>query len=165
MLVLFGFQIIGFVIAYKGMEYQAKRDIKKQIKKGLEDSDMVLLSLEHIASSKTFEWKKEGEEFVFEGQMYDIVKSKNGMAYCINDRQEQRLFANIDQLLKQYFASSKEKRQGLQHIASIFFGEYLVPETLVSVPHDLLTIKNSYILRDERYHALYTFSMWRPPIA
>ena len=146
------------------MEYHAKHEIKSQIKKGLRDQDLIPLCIDQIAFSKDFEWKKEGEEFVFKGRLYDIVKTKNGVTYCINDKQEERLFANIDQLLKQYFSTSEKKKQGLQQIASIFFGEYTLPDLAISISRFCKTSHVRYFLQNEGFLSNHFFSFWRPPV-
>ena len=53
-----------------------------------------------LSGNKEIYWEEKGKEFMFKGEMYDVVKTKtvNGkvMLYCINDKKEKALVDNYN---------------------------------------------------------------------
>lgn len=90
-----------FVFKYR--QTVIRKEIKKQIKNGVEESELFVFSYEKIQTGNV-EWVKEGKEFRINGSMYDIVhlKIENGewIYKCVNDTQEAKLFVELDNLVK-----------------------------------------------------------------
>jgi hypothetical protein len=76
--------------------------MEKIIKK-LPDTDVTILSITK-SNSRKFRWVENNEEFKFEGKLYDLVRIRNEgdttFFYCINDTQEEKLIANLDDHLQ-----------------------------------------------------------------
>ena len=90
-----------FVFKYR--QTVIRKEIKKQIKNGVEESELFVFSYTEIQNGNV-EWVKPGKEFRKNGSMYDIVRLdfKNGEWFyqCIDDAQEAKLFVELDNLVK-----------------------------------------------------------------
>jgi hypothetical protein len=89
-----------FVFKYR--QTMIRKEIKKQIKNGVKESELFVFSYTEIQNGNV-EWVKPGKEFRKNGSMYDIVRLdfKNGEWFyqCIDDAQEAKLFVELDQLV------------------------------------------------------------------
>ena len=89
-----------FVFKYR--QTVIRKEIKKQIKNGVVESELFVFSYTEIQNGNV-EWVKPGKEFRKNGSMYDIVRLdfKNGEWFyqCIDDAQEAKLFVELDQLV------------------------------------------------------------------
>lgn len=104
---------------YVGAFYYAKHKIKKEIKmklKGEYPKDRLKLIVidPRKGEDKLLRWI-EPHEFVLEGRMYDIIKTDTltggALRYlCIDDEDETKLFANMDELIKREFQGDRNKR-------------------------------------------------------
>lgn len=101
LLLAFGISIIGFFPLFKILQYQTRREIKLQIKQGIPENELHKIV---FAANEKPEWVREGKEFRYKNQMYDIVRKEksNGSTiyYCVNDTEETQLFANLDVIVK-----------------------------------------------------------------
>lgn len=101
-LTIIGLNIIGFFPLFKILQYQIRQEVKIKIKKRLAEKEMYKIS---FSERDKIDWIQAGVEFRYHNQMFDIVKQEkeNGrMVYwCINDKEESQLFANLDTLVKQ----------------------------------------------------------------
>jgi hypothetical protein len=111
--ILFLYNIAGYLIVFKSFQYGIKKEIKSRIKNKINDKDLVLIKYPSHPNSqqkKALRWK-EKNEFLFNGNMYDVVRqySLNDTIYyyCINDTREKELFANLDLRVGQNMASNK----------------------------------------------------------
>ncbi|WP_290799146.1 hypothetical protein [Flavihumibacter sp. UBA7668] len=110
LLVVFSSNITGLLVVFKLQQLQIRREIKRQIKRGVPQNELHLITIKQ-GQEEQLGWQNE-KEFIYEGTFYDVVRKETGAAgatlyYCINDTQEEALFANLDALIKQY----SEKRQ------------------------------------------------------
>lgn len=132
------FNIGGYYMWFGVMQYRIRKEIKQEIRKGLNDNDLILFEISD--NSKTdLNWIEAGKEFSFNAEMYDVVKEKKlknkTLYYCINDRKEEQLIANYkethntkketDKKLRiitpfQYFQSHFETRN-YKHAISISY--------------------------------------------
>jgi len=60
-------------------------------------------------------WAKADKEFFHNNELYDIVKISETETtityYCINDKQEEQLFANLDEHINKHIASNKSHKK------------------------------------------------------
>lgn len=90
---------------FRVQQYQIRRDIKRQIMRGIPDEALCALSLSEANASEFF-WL-EDDEFFYRGSMYDVVRKvalseTEAVYYCINDVLEEKLFAHLDLLVKRH---------------------------------------------------------------
>jgi hypothetical protein len=100
------FNVSGYYIAFKIMHIQARKEMKAYIKNNLDEDELeiIMISDSEISSaSSSFRFIKKNE-FTYKGKLYDIVHQKiegsNTTFYCINDKKEEKLFANLDDHIK-----------------------------------------------------------------
>ena len=115
-IILFLYNTVGYLALFKSLQYGIKKEIKTRIKRKLDDSDLMLIkfpSHPNKQQQKLFHWKEENE-FVYEGNMYDVVRQYSIhdtiYFYCIKDSNETELFANLDAQVGQNMASNALSR-------------------------------------------------------
>ena len=121
LLVTFLFFIFGYQLYFKYLQYEIQREIKSEIEKSADESELTLI----VVSSETeneIHWIKKNEEFRYKGSMYDVVKiaTENGkkVFYCINDVKEKNLIVN-------YTRHNKRRRKALLRFGKILSDKYL----------------------------------------
>jgi hypothetical protein len=96
---LYIFNLAGYYVVFKGLQYQMRVEIKTRLKERVPESELFLITVRKGDEAK-LHWLDE-HEFRYQGNMYDIVRqySTDDAQYyvCINDKQEERLFKNLDQ--------------------------------------------------------------------
>ena len=129
---LIAFSQIGYYLII----HQARQEHKAYIKKLLHQniSEKLLTAIDYTANRQAIYWEEEGEEFFFNGEIYDLVKTKNVAGklylYCINDEKE-------NELIDQYNGSVKNNSSTEKNIKSTFdnsFPPYLIISFANSFP-------------------------------
>jgi hypothetical protein len=97
-LTLYVYNIAGYLVVFKSMQAQIRREIKMRIKESVPERDLVTIAV-RVGDEDTLHWIKENE-FRYTGGLFDVVRShtSNDTTYysCINDTQEELLFENLD---------------------------------------------------------------------
>ena len=74
--------------------------VRKQIRTGIRDSDLHVISIP-VEGSDAIKWIKENKEFTFKGELYDVVRRENKedaiLFYCLKDSKEKSLIAAFNQ--------------------------------------------------------------------
>ena len=95
--------------------------IKEKILNQLKEEELQVISL---TDNKEIYWEEKGEEFLFQGEMYDVVKTKtvNGkvMLYCINDKKERGLVDNYNLVTKHNSSSDKKGKNTIDNSFNLF---------------------------------------------
>ncbi|MES2593024.1 MAG: hypothetical protein V4608_14170 [Bacteroidota bacterium] len=129
LLVIFLFNTVGYFIAFKAVQYQVKKEIKSEIKQGLQLSEFTVITIDKD-QLKQIDWVENGKEMYYKGELYDIVKSSENITsitfHCINDKQEKKLFAHLDEHINNHIASNKPLKNGTSkkltdHIIKLYF--------------------------------------------
>jgi hypothetical protein len=99
------FNAVGAYMVLESMKYSVRKEIKKKIKRSIPGSELHVLQFaisDLEAGTSQIHWIHTGE-FRYKGKMYDIVRRSVQHGYlilhCINDTDEERLFAGIDALV------------------------------------------------------------------
>ena len=70
-----------------------KLSMKQKVHSKLHDNELEVIT--YTGFEKQIHWEEEGDEFFFQGEMYDLVRLgyENGktLLYCINDKKEKEL--------------------------------------------------------------------------
>ena len=131
---LIAFSQIGYYLII----HQARQEHKAHIKKLLHQniSENLLTAIDYTANKQAIYWEEEGEEFFFNGEIYDLVKTKNVAGkvylYCINDEKE-------NELINQYNSSVKNNSSTEKNIKSTFdnsFSPYLITNFAIIYPKE-----------------------------
>ena len=106
LLILFLFNVSGYFVVFKLRQYNAREEMKTRIKQNLRDEEMEVIIIQNseINSPLSDFCFIEEDEFRYKGNLYDIVRKKtegsNTVFYCINDKQEEKLFDGLNEHIK-----------------------------------------------------------------
>jgi hypothetical protein len=94
----FLFNIGGYYVWFNVIKNKLQKEIRQEIRQGLSEKDLTLIVVPADDESGIC-WIKPGKEFTYQGNMFDVVKTKiNGnkkFYYCINDIKEKKLIADF----------------------------------------------------------------------
>lgn len=123
--------LLIFVLAYSQVgyyfvsrHYQAlhKEVIKEKILSQLKEEELKIISVSD--NHQQIYWEEEGKEFLFKGEMYDVVKTKTVdgevMLYCINDKKERELVDNYNLITKHNSSSDKKGKNTIDNSFNLF---------------------------------------------
>ncbi len=120
---------MGYFIAFKVTQHQIKSSIVSEIKSGIITNATTVIIINKNELSK-LEWLEKDKEMRYNNERYDVVKSEENTTsityYCINDKQEETLFAELDTHINTHIINTKPSKnnapKSLEHdVAKIFF--------------------------------------------
>lgn len=125
LILVFLYNILGFYPVFLLKQSMVRAEIKNSIKNSLSNEQMK----KFILSEKEYEelaWVRYGKEFELNGYFYDIVRVTSGKAgdltlQCINDKQEEILFAGLDKQVEKNSAKGKQAAQNYKITAIPFY--------------------------------------------
>ena len=124
------FNSAGYLIVYQFRRSVIRSEMKSQIKNGIPDNELVIITITK-ENSHQVDWK-EKHEFRYQGKMYDVVRSTiatNGthQYFCITDEQETTLFNHLDELVLRQMKSNKHNRtnKGFYFVGSLVYLEHI----------------------------------------
>ncbi len=155
LLFIFLFNTVGYYISFKVMECEIKTKSECDIEQGI-TIDALTKVVINKNNTRNIEWMDDGKEMRYNGEFYDIVKSttasKDITYYCINDEEEDVLFAALDDYINTNIADSKPVKNGsskklLDHVIKIFFfnEESFSLATTPSLKKDFFSINLFYM--------------------
>lgn len=108
---------------FKLQQLKIRREIKRQIKRGVSEDDLHVISI-HPNNASDLNWQKENE-FIYQGNMYDVVRKEvledaTIVYHCINDKQEAQLFANLDEMVKKHMDTDSPANKTAKKLFKIF---------------------------------------------
>jgi len=99
---LYLYNIAGYLVVFSVLQHRVRSEVKQMLKARIPDSDFVKFSFHTRAleqHSYSLRWIDD-HEFTLDGKLYDVVRSStvgdSTILLCINDIQEEQLFANLD---------------------------------------------------------------------
>jgi len=114
LLTIFLFNTIGYFVVFKISQNQIRKEVKREIKMRLNDSDLHAIVFNKNELS-TINWVKTDKEFSHDKELYDIVRTSETETtityYCINDKQEEQLFGNLEDHINKHIASNKSNKK------------------------------------------------------
>ncbi len=112
----------GYYFVMRYSQSAQKEAVKQKIIDQLKDKEFQVISL--TDNHKKIYWEEEGNEFLFNGEMYDVVKTKlvNGkvILYCINDKKEKELVDNYNLVTKQNSSPDKKEKNTIDNSFNLF---------------------------------------------
>ncbi len=125
------FNVCGAYLVFESVKFGIKKEVKRKIKAGIPDSQLTtlrFLAADVESGTAGIDWV-EGHEFRFNGKMYDVVRTSNDNGFivyhCINDTQEETLFANLGKLIDHCRTTDKSAQQKTQHLLQFIIHEAL----------------------------------------
>ena len=94
------FNIGGLYLVFRFQQHQIRKEVKHKIKLGVPQNELYLIRISPD-NQHLIQWIH-SKEFRYKGVMYDVVRKKTIDAKtiefaCINDEQEAKLFAHLDE--------------------------------------------------------------------
>ncbi len=124
-LLLFLFNIFGFYIPYLVKRTVIRSEMNRLLEESLPGNLIVKLSFDLNAEKDSPAWVREGKEFRYNDEMYDVLKSEihNGKVtyYCVRDRDEKELESSFEKLLKKNQDNEGKSRNMAQKELSKYF--------------------------------------------
>ena len=111
---------VGYYFVMHYFQNEQKETVKAKIFQHLKDTDLETIS----PSNPNIYWEEDGKEFLLNGQMYDVVKTKivNGreVLYCINDKKEKALIDNYNLITKNNSSPDKKAKNSFDNSFNLF---------------------------------------------
>ncbi len=101
---IFAFNAAGYYFVFKIKQQKIRKEVKQRIRNSIPLEELTLFIFDTSSEEyKKIKWVEE-HEFRYNGSMYDIVRQspgRNGNVsfYCINDSDEEKLFAGLDKYI------------------------------------------------------------------
>jgi predicted P-loop ATPase/GTPase len=150
---------MGFYLNFEIEQYRIKEEIKFEIINNLPENELTLVKISSGDNEK-ITWMDEGREFRYEGNMFDVVKSKKATDttyyYCFNDIKESKLMARLDKLVKEQTDNSQSRTNQKKQEINYFFYEILSTQSLTEKPF-------FYFNYPRRYKSIDTDILSPPP--
>ncbi len=112
-------QIGYYVVAHQAQE-QRKEYIRKFLYQSIDENTLTVI--DYTTNNKNISWEEEGKEFFFNGNMYDLVKTKlindKTYVYCINDEKEKELIDNYNLVTKNNSGTDKKAKNTFENVIS-----------------------------------------------
>lgn len=106
----------GYYLWFSLLQKSIQHSVNNEIEKGLEEADLTVIVVP-VNDESGICWIRNGKEFRFKGEMFDVVKSRivgeNRHYYCVNDHKEKQLIADFSR-------SDHSKRESEKKIRLIF---------------------------------------------
>jgi len=122
------YSVIGFYLNFKIEQYWIKKEIKHKILNNLSETELTLIKISS-GNCREIKWMEEGREFRYNGNMYDVVKTKTindtTYYYCFNDENESKLLSHLDNLVKEQTGNSKSRTIQKKQVINYFFQQVL----------------------------------------
>ena len=135
LLFLMLFQAAGHLFVFKIQQHEIRQEIKRQIKAGVPEAELVLLKISRTMEDRPnrFFQRIHQLEFPYNGSMYDIVRQESHgdttWYYCLADEKETQLFANLDELVKQDMAGNPQHRKQIDELLRLLGALYCSHKT------------------------------------
>jgi hypothetical protein len=125
------FNSCGAYLVFESVKKGIRKEIKRKIKAGVPESELHILRFSNNdvkEGTAGLDWKDD-REFKYDGKMYDIVRityEGNDIIYhCVNDTQEEVLFAKLNEMVKDVNSKDKSAQQKTQHLLQLLIHEAL----------------------------------------
>ncbi len=123
---VFFYNIIGFYLNYSMEQFRIKEEVKEKIISSLPESELTILKISSSDKGK-ISWLDEGKEFRYKGEMFDLVKTKQGTDttcyYCFCDSRENKLLSSLDKLVREQSDRSQSRSVHKNQVINYFFQE------------------------------------------
>ncbi len=110
LVIVFLFNLFGYFPAYKLAQYKIRKEMKAVLKQKIPANELIIFTI-RADKLNSLHWTKKNKEFRHQDQMFDVVsmENKDGLVYlrCINDRQESKLFAHLEEFVSKQMGQGK----------------------------------------------------------
>jgi hypothetical protein len=128
LLFIFLHNAIGVGVIFKLQQQQVRREIKRQLRRRVADNELRCFNLSK-SDYRQLNWVRLDDEFQLEHEMFDVVrkeqKNDSVFLFCINDKQEARLFAGLAEIFKRSADSNAPAKRAAKKLFKFFTTVYL----------------------------------------
>jgi len=141
---IFLFNIAGYYVVFVIMQHTARSEMKNLIKQSIPEVEMekIIIPTSQIASTNSELKFVKKNEFIYKGKLFDIVKRKNEgcntIFYCINDKQEEKLFSGLNEHIKRNIDQNNPSQNN-----SKFLSKSIIKEAIPEKVQQLFNINNT----------------------
>jgi hypothetical protein len=156
----------GFYAYLSYQKGEIRENIEQKIIKNLKKTDLNIFIANEENLAK-IAWEREGKEFKFEGELYDIVfteiKSGTTYYYCFKDKDETILETKIEQFLKNQ-AGELPQNQHTKTILQLLLEPFTV-QAIHDFHFDYFPIKNILDFPRYKFHipSDFVLKLTHPP--
>lgn len=122
-LLIFMFQSVGMFLLFRIKQADIRQEIKSRIKAGVPEAELTIFRF-NPENLKQLKWV-EDHEFIYQERMYDIVSTAYEgeivIYHCLHDKQETRLFKDLNKLVANKLGKDKNSRDGNQTLVVNWF--------------------------------------------
>lgn len=123
---IFLYNQVGYFIAFKLLQQQARKEIKKKLKNSVPESELAVFTFSRKEAAD-LQWVKEGKEFMHNGSMYDVVRAEEHEGaityHCVNDEQEKQLFVDLEKHVYDHIAAHAKNKEVKKTFVKDYFCE------------------------------------------
>ncbi len=111
---IFLYNITGYFAVFKILQFKIRQEVEHEIKENPYAKNIVIISIpnKEIASLR---WTKQGKEFKYKNELYDIVRRKSTKGktifYCFQDKKEKKLFTNLSHHIQIHTTTNTNQRR------------------------------------------------------
>jgi hypothetical protein len=131
------YSLMGFYLVFNIEKDTIKEEIKEKLINSLPENELSLIKISSGEYSQ-ITWTEEGREFRYNGNMFDVVKIKirtdTTYYYCYIDQKENKLFSNLDELVKDQTDSSKSKTNQKKQEIIYFYCDLFFHQCITETP-------------------------------
>ena len=109
------------------MQNQAKKEIESEISSGIIQDGLAAITINKSDNSEIV-WTESEKEMQYKGNLYDVVKSTETETtitfYCIDDKKETTLFANLDNHIQTNVIANKpvsNSKKMVEQVVKLYF--------------------------------------------
>jgi hypothetical protein len=126
----------GLYLVFRFQQQLVRKEIKRKIKAGVPDQELFFIRINQ-QNQQELEWIH-AREFRYKGRMYDVIRKKvldpNTIEYaCINDIQESRLFAHLDQEVSRNLSNNATPSPQAKVLLKMLSIPYILPQSSFSM--------------------------------
>ncbi|MBI4535318.1 MAG: hypothetical protein HY708_03505 [Ignavibacteriae bacterium] len=118
-LAVYLYNIVGYLAVFGVLQYRVKQEIKQVIKASVPADELIVIAVKE-GEEYILDWI-EDHEFRLNGKLFDIVRqqvsSDTTYYFCINDVQEEKLFENLDEHVRNHINSHGQQGKSAKDIS------------------------------------------------
>jgi len=123
----------GHLILFKLERTAIRREIKERLEHSIPKEELCLI---RFSTDKKIDWKRKDKEFRYLGDMYDVVYKEYHAGvihyYCIKDKEETKLLANLEKLVKEHTGKTKQGKTA-KNLLKVFLSLSYFPPGQITI--------------------------------
>jgi hypothetical protein len=134
----------GLYLVFRFQQHIVRKETKLKIKLGVPKEELFFIRIDQ-SNLHLVEWIHK-KEFRFKGVMYDVIRKKilddHSIEYCcINDKQETKLFAHLDEEVNRNLAQRQHSSIPGKQLIKLLSFSFLLPITADPLKRSALLFK------------------------